>query len=163
MRVLVIGSGKGVESQIKRAGKRFDKIIGVNQAAIDFGPVDIHVTLHPEQFAAKKAAYMVSHVAVKGVDEVLGYKWEDTPRHLGSGSSGLYAVKYALEVMNADEVVLAGVGMNPGPHYNRDMPWGDAGRFRLTWEAVAPRLRGKVRSLGGWTKQLLDEPEQAAA
>jgi hypothetical protein len=68
----------------------------------------------------------------------------------------LFAVKYALEKLKADEIVLAGVGMDAGPHYYNPSAWHDAQKFQRTWEQVADKLRGKVTSLGGWTAELLN-------
>lgn len=154
MQVLVIGAGERVVvelASVDRGG--FDVVIGVNQAAIMYRPVDIHMTLHPERFARRKIARMVSHRDYPGVDEVFDYAWRPGGR---SGSSGLFAVKYALEKLQADSIVLAGIGMD-GKHVYSSVQWPQADGFRKTWLEVAPRLRGRVHSLGGWTATLLNE------
>lgn len=154
MRVLVIGSAASVAAELATIDRSaFDKVIGVNRAAIEFGPVDIHCSLHPKEYASIKAGYMVSHEKQRGVDEVFPCLWS-----IGgtSGSSGLYAVKYALERLDATEIILAGVGMDEGPHFYNPSKWHQANRFQKTWIEVAPRLRGTVKSLGGWTARLLN-------
>lgn len=154
MRVLVIGSGENVVSelaQINRSG--FDKVIGVNRAAIDHGPVDIHCSLHPREYGKIKAAYLVSHQEHRGVDEVFPCQWRVGG---SSGSSGLYAVKYALQALGADQIVLAGIGMT-GPHYYTNSDWAQSAIFQQTWKEVLPILKGRVTSLGGWTAELLNE------
>lgn len=154
MKVLVIGSGNNVEEELSMIDRGdFDKIIGVNKAAILFGPVDIHVSLHPDVYAKLKQGYFVSFVQIQGVDEVFDYVWPNSDGK--SGSSGLYAVKYALERLHADSVVLAGVGMDTSPHVYNNCNWRQAEVFRHTWGEVASRLIGKVTSLGGYTAELL--------
>lgn len=157
MRVLVIGAGESVKAELAMVDRSsFDRVIGVNRAAIELGPVDVHVSLHPREFAQIKAGYFVSHEKHRGVDEVFKCEWRIGGN---SGSSGLYAVKYALERLGADEIILAGVGMDSGPHYYTKSDWPQALKFQRTWIEVAPQLRGKVKSLGGWTAQLLNGPD----
>lgn len=158
MRALIIGSGCTVYADLVAAEQwAFDARIGVNQAAIDFGPVDWHVTMHPREYAHRKAAPLVSFHAFAGVDLVHPWQWPDGPAN--SGSSGLYAVKFALEHLQASEVILAGVPIDPGPHYYGSDGWQAAIRFRRAWEFATPTIKGRVRSLSGWTRELLGDPE----
>lgn len=153
MRALVIGSGDRVAAELRKVDREsFDVVIGVNAAAIDYGPVDYHVTLHPEQYAPKKAATLVTHKKAKGADIITPYAFR---KHGKSGSSGLFGVKFALIDLGADEVVLAGVGMDFAPHYNRPDIWKPKG-FRTAWVEALPEMQGKVTSLGGWTAELLN-------
>lgn len=155
LKVLVIGSGANVKNELAIVDRAsFDKIIGVNRAAIHFGPVDIHCTLHPKDYGPQKVAWMVSHQMRNGVDEVFECLW-----NMGgsSGSSGLYAVKYAIEKLESTDITLAGVGMDIGPHYYNPSNWEAAKRFQRTWIDVLPQIKGKVKSLGGWTARLLNE------
>lgn len=162
MRVLVIGSDHRVADQLAQLDRAaFDRVIGVNAAAKAFGPVDVHATLHPEMYAADKQAYMVAHErtdACPQVDEVFNYLWHGCNK---SGSSGLFAVGYALKVLQAREVVLAGVGMDVAPHFNRERKWRDAEIFRQVWPLSMQHLRGRVTSMGGWTAELLGRPSPA--
>lgn len=152
---LIIGSGPNVAAELSLvSGRKFDYRIGVNQAAHDYGPVDFHVTLHPRLYAKTKAAPLVAPIRQPGVDHVMDWKWVE--KH-NSGSSGLYAVRWALKVLQCDEIVLAGVGIDVTPHYYGGGEWTEAMRFRATWEAVLSQLRGKVVSLGGWTRDLLKD------
>lgn len=157
MRILVIGSGAGVIeelSQINRQG--FDAIIGINRAAIMFAPVDYHISLHPRIYAERKVSYFIAHQEVARVDEVFPYEWKGCTN---SGSSGLYAVKYALEKLKADEVVLCGVGMDERSHTYNEAPWKYAKKYQQSWLHVADELRGRVTSMGGWTAELLGRPK----
>lgn len=161
MRVLIIGSSASVRADLGRIQRSdFDSVIGVNQAAIEFGPVDFHITLHPDQFAYRKAGRMVSYRNELGVDEVFDWRWPQIKNN--SGSSGLYAVKYALDRLNADYIVLAGIGMDESPHFD-GRPWKDFSRYRKAWPAVLPAIKGKVYSLSGWTAKLLGEPNDPTA
>ncbi|MBN49992.1 MAG: hypothetical protein CMN85_10655 [Spongiibacteraceae bacterium] len=154
MKVLVIGSGHNVKAELSQINRHtFDYVIGVNRAAIHFGPVDIHCSLHPRDYAPIRAGYFVSHIKLKGVDEVFPCMWRTGG---SSGSSGLYAVKYALQRLDATDITLAGVGIDEAPHFYNPSDWHEAKKFQQTWIEVAPVLRGKVRSLGGWTAQLLN-------
>lgn len=152
---LVIGSAATIDQELGLLDRKwFDSIIGVNAAAIKYGPVDIHATLHPKDYATIKAAYMVSHKKEVGVDEQF-----DAHHRRGadsSGSSGLFAVRYALDILKADRVILAGVGMTSTPHFNRPHDWHGAKRLRGAWVELAPVLKGRVYSLGGWTAELLN-------
>lgn len=157
MNVLIIGSGGNVEFELETINRAdFDKVIAVNRAARLFGPVDYHVSLHPERFAARKQAHFVAprQDRYRLVDEVFSWKWPEFEGN--SGSSGLYAVKYALERLDAHSVVLAGVGMDIAPHVYNSRDWKAAADHRITWTKVAKRIAPKVTSLGGWTKELLE-------
>lgn len=151
MKTLIIGSGANVAKELRKVKRRsFDVTIGVNQAARDHR-CDWQSTLHPLHYLPPSAP-MVSYVALKEVAVVMPWQWVGGKN---SGSSGLYAVKFALEYLKADHVTLAGIGMNVEPHYYGGGDWQAALRFRETWELVAPQLRGRVESLGGWTAELL--------
>lgn len=76
------------------------------------------------------------------------------------GSSGLVATYIALLEKKATHVVLAGVPMEPsGAHWDdkKRKEWADALPFRKHWEHRKNQLI-HVRSLSGWTRDLLGEP-----
>lgn len=75
------------------------------------------------------------------------------------GSSGLFAVKVALEEMKFSGVILCGVGMDAGPHFVRGGEWRSARRYRLGWEQAVPHIRYRVRSMSGWTCERLGAPD----
>lgn len=151
----MIGSGANVERELVMVDRAdFDVVLGVNRAAMLYGPVDYHVSLHPEQYAPVKVAPLVAHRKARHVDIVHDCLWR---RGGNSGSSGLFAVKFALERLGASCVTLAGVGMDYAPHVYNALDWPQAEMFQRTWREVAPQLRGNVVSLGGWTAELLSE------
>lgn len=151
---LIIGSGKNVSNELQTVDKStFGIVIGVNRAAIDHGPVDVQCSLHPEHYASKKAAYFVSAIPHKLADEVHSRHWGNS---VSSGSSGMFAVHYAIERLGFNEVLLAGIPIEKAPHYYGGGDWADAERFQKVWRQMLPLMRGKVFSLGGWTQQLLN-------
>jgi hypothetical protein len=79
---------------------------------------------------------------------------------LFGGSSGLLGAHIAMQC--ADRVVLAGVPMDPTmQHYHgrdRGKPWKDAKSYHRHWQVLAPRLRPHLRSMSGWTRDLLGSP-----
>lgn len=157
MKALIIGSGPGVVDDLWLARQLFtpDLVIGINQAALMHGPVDLHVTLHPEEFAHRKAARMVAHKMLRGVDEFL----EHTARGcVNSGSSGLYAVRVARELKNCTRIVLAGVPMTVEPHDFGGAPWKAARTFQQAWKQSKDQIKPYVRSMSGWTRDLLGAP-----
>lgn len=153
-RALVIGSGDRVAAELRRVNRDdFDVVIGVNAAGVAFGPVDYHVTLHPETYAKQKAGTLVSHKKREGVDIVTDHHMRKGGK---SGSSGLFGVKFALIDLGCSEVTIAGIGLDFAPHFNRPDIWNSAKGFRQAWVEALPQLKGKVTSLGGWTAELLD-------
>lgn len=81
-------------------------------------------------------------------------------RERWSGSSGLFAAQVALSEMGARGVVLCGVPLDSdrAHFFNRD-PWTDAEVFRRGFEAARPVIRETVRSMSGWTRDLLGAPD----
>lgn len=151
---LIFGSGSNAPNEACCIDtSKFDILAAVNQAAIDFSPVDVHLSLHPKVYGPKKVGHFVSPIPTPDVDEVYTKHWGNS---LSSGSSGMYAVHYLLEKRDVDLVLLCGIGIDATPHYYGGGDWRDAIRFQKTWEQMAPLMRGRVFSLGGWTKQLLN-------
>lgn len=157
MKVLVIGSGLTVVDDLWLARQLFtpDLTIGINQAALMHGPVDLHVTLHPEEFAHRKVGRLIAHKRYPGVDEVFE---PHTDRGCpNSGSSGMYATRIA-RAKGGTHVVLAGVPITVEPHDFGGAPWRAAQAFRETWRLKKNELVPYVRSMSGWTRELLGAP-----
>lgn len=169
---LVLG---GAESAFADAEKAFvlftpDAVIAVNDMIAAWPNKITHAcTLHGEKLLqwqqARKAAkfntdYQTAYFErLKGkpapkIDHVIEYRWP----HLDSGSSGLYAVKVMLD-LGFDRIVLAGVPMTQGGgHFLRHEPWDAYDRFRGAWAGAIPHIVGKVKSMSGWTQELLGSP-----
>lgn len=78
-----------------------------------------------------------------------------------SASSGGYAAKVALED-GFDRVVLAGVPMTQdGGHFTRGKPWPQRDGFTIGFKKSVPHFAGRVRSMSGWSQELLGEPTPA--
>lgn len=176
--VLVVGSGNNVWEDLANLDDLVDihefPVITMNDMGTVYpGPIDVYCTLHPEKFRGWQDKRLTNglntdYLAITHerndvvpsrnpyrVDRVVSYEWDGTS---GSGSSGLYAVKVAL-ALGAARVVLAGVPIDMNfNHFNDKRKWQECSMFQHTWDQVAPRLQGKVKSLSGHTKYLLGEP-----
>ena len=78
------------------------------------------------------------------------------------GTSGLYAVQIALEELGAEGVILAGVPIDAGhgarsPHSLMGEP-ARVERYRAEWIKALPAIKHRVRSMSGWTRDLLGAP-----
>lgn len=165
---VVLGGAAGGWDELSRASaiQPIRYLVAVNDAACHYpGHLDAFVTLHPEKLSgwlgARRTAGLpepgavIAHTAAPHVTEVVNYQW---PGQTGSGSSGLFATKIALE-RTALPVVLCGVPMQAErAHFFNDQPWTDVDQFRAAWVAMKGRL-GRARSMSGWTADLLGQFE----
>lgn len=169
---LVLGGAESVFADAERAFAMFTPaaVIAVNDMIAAWPNKITHAcTLHGEKLldwqAIRKAAkrntdYQTVYFErlkakpVPKIDHVIEYRWP----HLDSGSSGLYAVKAMLN-LGFDRIVLAGVPMTQGGgHFVRHEPWDAHDRFRGAWVGAIPHIAGKVRSMSGWTQEILGSP-----
>lgn len=160
----VLGGATGGLDELSTL-RHVDGVFAVNDMAVDYpGRLAAFATLHPEKLprwlADRRAGKLpepdeiVAHEQHPHVTRVVDYRW---PGMTASGSSGLFAVKVALETF--DRVVLCGVPMNAErAHYFHSAPWRDVGSFRDAWITALPFLKN-VRSLSGWTAELLGFPD----
>lgn len=75
------------------------------------------------------------------------------------GSSGFVAVCAALDELHVDRVVLAGVPMTrEGAHHGDARPWREADQYWATWVANMDKMRDRVRSMSGRTRDALGAP-----
>jgi hypothetical protein len=173
----VIGGAKDIWDDLHEARARYGDhdVIAVNDIGMEYrGNLAAWVSLHGEKLVhwmrhranaglppAKKTYTGLSAGDWKnvreGVDECVRVLW---PEQEHCGSSGLFAVRIALEYLNYDTVILCGIPMtSTGQHYFRSKDWGVASVYWPHWEAVyESRLKGKVFSMSGWTRNLLGEP-----
>jgi hypothetical protein len=141
-------------------------VIACNHAARDWpGRVDHWATMHPDQlpgWAAQRARQGYTRV---------GRYWyarhricpaviEATPVESWGGSSGLLCVTVAFE-LGCERIILAGVPMlKMAKHFDDQRNWDEARAYHRAWEAKLERMRGRVKSLSGWTRELLGEPTE---
>ena len=77
------------------------------------------------------------------------------PHEKPSGSSSLLGAKAALFKLGYDKVVLVGCPMDVGNVENKKKSYT---MFQKGWLYFKKDLAGKVKSMSGWTKELLGEP-----
>lgn len=75
------------------------------------------------------------------------------------GSSGLLAVSVALQ-LGAERVVCCGIPLDheQGHYDNPQVKWREAGNYRRGFVAHQKDMGGRVRSMSGWTAELLGTP-----
>jgi hypothetical protein len=174
---IVCGGARTIWRDLANAEELFraDAIFCVNDIGSDYPErIDFWCTLHPEKFRAwqdarkKKGgnsdyvAYAhepnVAHGPREGLPRI--DKWLDFryPGMTGSGSSGLFAVKCA-QSEGFNRIVLCGVPMQvKAAHYFDTNPWNEHGQFVAAWQHALVYLRDTVRSMSGWTRELLGPP-----
>lgn len=85
--------------------------------------------------------------------EIVSESWD--------GSSGLFAVRCALFHMGASGVILCGVPLErEAGHFANPAPWAPVTTYRQEWQAVAPLIGDRVRSMGGWTAETFHRPDE---
>jgi hypothetical protein len=143
----------------------YDIIVAVKDIGITWPHVDHWVTYHPERLPKELAERRKAGLPDPG--QIWAYQ---IPRKSGidlpikvmstrGGSSGLLGTEVALAV--ATKAVLCGIPLDPSQvHYRRPRKggWPPAKVYRLAWKAVYPKLKNRVRSMSGWTKDLLGAP-----
>lgn len=160
-----MGGADSVWTDAKKAADlcEFDAVIAINDIGAEWPhPVDWWVTLHPEKFRhwRDRRADNGYHMDYRTASHVLG---DMVLPHLlpgcaSSGSSGLFAVRVALQ-LGATHVVLAGVPMQAErAHFFNLRAWDECEEFRTAWQHALPLISSRVRSLSGWTRELLGEP-----
>lgn len=163
---VVLGGASGVWSELtlleSMLGRRADVVVACNDAGVMYpGRLDGWCTLHHEKFAGWRSrrhgnldyrAFTIKHWPDCQDTELLAERWP--------GSSGLYAAQVALEAFDASRVVLCGVPLTmEGKHFfDRNNAWIDAENYRRGFEAALPAIRETVRSMSGWTRELLGGP-----
>lgn len=80
-----------------------------------------------------------------------------------SGSSSLYAVKTCIQ-LGYERIVLCGCPMDADSEHmepNGKARFAKAAEsFKRGWTSAFPEINGKVKSMSGWTRALLGEPEE---
>lgn len=175
-RALVVGCAANLWSDVAAARElgSFDVVYCVKAAGVHWpAAFQVWVTLHPEymdnyedqrrrlglpngyQIVAPLKTELGTHGgAGRNIARRVSYRW---PGMTGSASSGIYGAKVALDD-GYDRVVLAGIPMTRGDHFERGQPWLQLGSFMPGFEIALPHLRGHVRSMSGYTAEVLGVP-----
>ena len=185
-RALVIGTAQSMPHDLARFAltglQEFThEVFIVNEAFRYVARWDHWVSLHPERMVAWRSEAMDQRgwraMAPIHLPDLDPDDWDQLARKAGgihfphqrhawrvegatgeqSGSSGLFATRLAIR-FGYGRVVLAGVPMDTSPHVLSTAPWTDRERFVAAWSAAERELKGKVRSLSGWTREFLGEP-----
>lgn len=165
MIAVVVGGAAGALEEMAAAFRIADPdvILAANDVGTRIERLDGWCTLHPAQMpewirerrrrGLPACRRVIAHKLWRGVVT-------DVLDDLG-GSSGLFAVLAAFELFDADRVILAGVPMTPeAGHFFDPSPWRQADRYRRAWTRNLDRLAPHVRSMSGWTRELLGEPDK---
>lgn len=176
MRVaLVVGGSANVWEEVEAALALgdFHGAVGCNDVgAIWPGRLDAHVSLHADHHrlwaAQREARGLPPHkrvLVVTGAAQseprlspaVTGETDYRFPGQTASGSSGLFALKVALIDLRFDRAVLCGIPMSGGAgHIARPgQPWAAAEAHQPGWIQALPQIKGRVRSMSGWTRDRL--------
>lgn len=75
-----------------------------------------------------------------------------------NGSSGLYAVSVALKGVGHPRVILCGIPMDRRKNSFSGREWASYSRYVKGWTTRLEELRGRVRSLSGWTRATFGAP-----
>lgn len=143
-------------------GRKPDLVIACNDAGVTYpGRLDGWATLHHEKFQQWRErrrgngdyrAFIIKAWPRCEDCELVKERWP--------GSSGLYAAQVALDAFGASGVVLCGVPLTmSGRHFfDRSTDWIDAENYRRGFQAALPEIRDPMRSMSGWTRELLGAP-----
>lgn len=171
MLALIFGRAKGVWEELEQAKALgdFSVVIGVGGAAVDYPGVLHHwVSFHTDLFA-----HWVTKREGKGyppAGEFWSCNYRNRPARVktpvpvslvdcNGGSSGFIALKVALEKLDAHRVVLAGIPMtHEGGQYDTADQWTEAHKYRREWLEHLDMIKGRVRSMSGWTQEQFGTP-----
>ena len=168
MLALVIGGGPNVRAESADALRlaKPDHVLIINDVGTIWGGEFGHwVSLHPErwhQWVAMRRArgFPTPHNFWSNRRYTMpkGCSLTVHPDYQESGLSGLYACKIAIEKLDCDKIMLAGVPMDKSGHL---MPgrghWINLER-RRAWLEQTATLMGRAKSWSGWTRETFGVP-----
>jgi hypothetical protein len=171
IRALVLGGATGVWEELEQARALFepDMVVAVNHAGRDYaGRLDHWATYHADLLPG-----WIAQRAEAG-REAAGHYWTaiykgQKPRvpklpfqfaEVTGGSSGLLGTMCA-RIAGADRIVLCGIPMDPErEHFHKPGAWAEALKYRKAWQDALGEIQHSVRSMSGWTAQLLGNPSE---
>lgn len=164
MIALILGGAACVYEDVEAALDlgEFDGVIAAKRVARRWpGRIDAWVSLHAgekQNLIARRERYGLPPIGKL-------FEVGDVPHlYLGQtnpGASGLFAVKVALDELGYGRAVLCGVPMSPTPHFDVPVAWSAADYYQTGWRQALPHIADHVRSMSGWTEQLLGRPDAA--
>ena len=167
---LVLGGADCLEADVRdmRAmGVVFDGVVACNDAGYWWPhELDAWVSLHPEKLGPWRSKrndkgyppckQFFAHRDAR--DYVAGTKYQ-FPGQSNSASSGCFAAKVALIDLGFDRAVLCGVPLVKSPHFFDSKDWAAAESFRRGFLQVPQEYLDRMRSMSGFTKDLLGPPK----
>lgn len=165
-KIIIMGSAPCLEADLIRicesanTCRLYDFMaVGIDAVHRYLGRIAYFATYHPSEIAAAKERRaaaggntdykVISHIQHESlVDEIIPY---EPP----SGSSSLLGVLAALK-MGYEKIILAGC-----PLEGKNDKGGSYETFRAGWEKKLPEIKDRVRSLSGWTREILGESTEA--
>ena len=169
---LILGGAACVweDMEAAQALGHYDATIAINDVLEYYdGEIDYAVSLHPQKYAEwmkerdRKdfstpkcfVAYTGFHSAnAHKIDLIIPFLW---PGQAKSGSSGLFAVKVAID-QGFKKIVLCGIPMDLRPHFFSAKEWTASDGFWKAWPAMADHFKTETRSMSGRTQELLGAP-----
>lgn len=176
---LIIGGGDNVNYDLKNLKnliypyeiEDFFHIIVVNDQIYNWqGRIDVIATLHGEKInewfkqSGRKPTKEIKafyHRPPKPDDEQNFFQKLERKevKERWKGSSGLFAVQIAIDHLKKEKIILAGVPMDQRPNYFRDEEfWRKWYAYQKNWVTSFKVIKGKTKSLSGWTKEQLGFP-----
>lgn len=123
--------------------------------------VDYGCTLHPDRtdgYLAERSRKGYSNGFDVYAHQHFGSKTKHKVTKDWAGSTGLFAVKLAIE-QGFSGIILAGVPMQQEHgHVARKQPWTQSHMFMNGWKHRKDEIRPFVKSMSGWTRAVFGEP-----
>ena len=162
-KLIIVGSARCVWDDLEKTNLNVD-VMAVNDMIMHFpGPLKHAYSndqkMLPHWINARRPRYIIDWGRPKAYSCNAGWPWP------GHGTSSLNAVYTAL-ALGYDEIILAGIPLDNSGHYF-DPPWVKSnfenevstrdGEIRFWANAARNIFDGKVKSLSGRTKELLND------
>ena len=165
MILLALGGAGGVWDELEEARSIYpDADVGaVNEAGRDYtGTLTAWATLHVDKFHPwqrhrEQKGLNTDYIAVSNKGHPLP-RVDRVERELWSGTSGLYLCQVAILTLGYDLVICCGMPLTDTPHYFDSGKWWAAPNYRRGWKEAVNHIGPKIRSMSGWTRDLVGHP-----
>jgi hypothetical protein len=167
---LCLGSAAGVYDDVRalelvtgRRADSFDMIVAVNDIAARWPRITHMVSLHQEKLFRWQTDRRIAGLNDDYLTVALYFPTQrplprvDFKSGDWGGSSGLFAVKVALE-FGATHAICCGIPMTRTAHFNKDKPWAEVDSYRDAWRRWFKHYAARTKSMSGYTRTLLGEP-----
>jgi hypothetical protein len=136
-----------------------DVVIAVNNVGYAYPGVIHHwVSLHPDKLRREWEPLRPGPAAYQDWTDRFPQPGMRRVTPWSAGSSGLLGVTVAVDMLGCSEVVVCGIPLDTRPHFDDDQAWTDALKHQHAWRRRLELMIGRVRSMSGWTAELLGRP-----